>query len=76
MASGAGILRRPAATADYTSQSSFRTIGTAVGVIGLVLVVIALIGNIVAATDIGDGTRSSAETLAGPSASRRRRSVR
>jgi hypothetical protein len=64
MASGAGILRRPAATADDRSPSNFRTIGAGLGVIGLVLVVIALIGNIAAASDVGDGTRSSAETLA------------
>ena len=64
MASGAGILRRPAATADYTSPSNFRTVGTIVGVIGVVLAVIALIGNVAAVSDIADGTRSSAETLA------------
>jgi hypothetical protein len=64
MASGAGILRRPAATADYRSESSFRTVGTVVGLIGVVLVVAALIGNIFAAGDVGDGTSSAPETLA------------
>jgi hypothetical protein len=64
MASGAGVLQRPAATADYTSQSTFKTVGVGVGLLGIVLVVIALIGNIVAAGDIGEDARSASETLA------------
>jgi hypothetical protein len=63
MAARLEVLHRPAPTADYTRQSQFRAVGIAVGLIGLGLAVVALIANLVAAGDVGDGT-STRETLA------------
>jgi len=52
------VFRRPAADADYTSRSRFRSNGVVLGVIGLMLVMAAGIGNLVAVGDVGeDGTR-------------------
>ena len=63
MAARLEALQRPASTADYTGQSSFRAVGVAIGLVGLVLAAIAVIGNFVAAGDVGPGD-STRETLA------------
>jgi hypothetical protein len=55
---------RPAAGADYRAQSKFRTFGLVAGVAGLMLVMVALIGNIVAGNESGvDAARIGAWTF-------------
>lgn len=56
------VLRRPVST-DHAASSKFRPIGFFVGLIGMIAALVAMIGNFVAAGDIGDGT-STRETLA------------
>lgn len=63
MAARLELLHRPAPTADYMAQSSFRAAGIVIGLIGVMLAMIAVIGNFVAAADVGEGT-STRETLA------------
>ena len=55
---------RPGAGADYRAQSKFRTAGLVAGVAGLMLVMVALIGNIVAGNESGaDAARIGAWTF-------------
>lgn len=63
MAARLEILRRPAATVDYTQPSRYRTVGFALGFVGVMLAVVTLIANIVAAGDVGQGA-DTRETLA------------
>ena len=56
-------LTRPAPGLDFRKPSKQRQIGIALGLVGLVLAVIAGIGNFAAAGDVGDGTASTAEAL-------------
>lgn len=63
MAAGLEILARPAATADHTRPGRYRPIGFILGLMGLGIATAAVIGNFVAASDVGDGT-STRETLA------------
>lgn len=58
MASRLEMLHRPAATADYVHPTRHRSFGFTLGVIGLGLVMIALVANLVAAGDVGEGTRT------------------
>lgn len=64
MATRLEALRRPAATADYTQPSKYRTAGFALGLIGLGLAVVTLIANLVAADDVGKDAANVRETLA------------
>ena len=63
MAANLGVLANPARSADYRARSPFKPMGIALGLIGVVVAVIALVANIVAAGDVGDGT-TTRETLA------------
>ncbi|MEE8421992.1 MAG: hypothetical protein V3S31_04355 [Dehalococcoidia bacterium] len=58
------MIQRPAAAADYSRPSRYRTIGFLLGFFGLALAVVTLIANIVAAGDIGEDADSVRETLA------------
>lgn len=57
------MIQRPAAAADYSRPSRYRTIGFLLGFIGLALAVVTLIANIVAAGDIGTDATNVRETL-------------
>ncbi len=57
------ILQRPAATADHTQPTRYRPVGFLLGLMGLGIATAAVIGNFVAAGDVGDGT-ATRETLA------------
>ncbi len=57
-------LTRPAAGLDFRKPSKQRQVGIGLAFIGVVLAVVTLIANIVAAGDVGDGTDSTRETLA------------
>lgn len=61
MVAGLETLTRPTPGLDFRKPSRQRQIGIAVGVVGLVLAVIAGIGNFAAAGDVADGT--AGETL-------------
>ena len=63
MAVGLGMLHRPATTADFAAPSRYRSVGVAIGLIGVMLAMVGLIANIVAAGDVGEGT-TTRETLA------------
>jgi hypothetical protein len=63
MAARLEVLARPAPTVDHTQPSRYRPVGFFLGLVGLVVATIAVIGNFVAAGDVGDGT-STRETLA------------
>lgn len=55
MATLQAVLRRPASDADYTSPSRFRPVGFVLGAIGVGLIAAALIGNLVAVDEVGEG---------------------
>lgn len=58
MAALQAVFNRPAADADYTSRSRFRSTGVLIGLIGVMLIVAAGIGNLVAVGEVGEeGTR-------------------
>lgn len=58
------VLQRPAADADYTSSSRFRTVGMFIGIIGLLAIVIAFIGNLAAVDKVGQEGTQLRELLA------------
>lgn len=55
MATLQAVLRRPASDADYTSPSRFRSVGFVLGAMGVGLIAAALIGNLVAVDEVGEG---------------------
>lgn len=55
MATLQAVLRRPDPDADYTSPSRFRPIGFVLGAMGVGLITAALIGNLVAVGEVGEG---------------------
>ena len=57
------VLRRPEATAEYARPSRYRPVGFFLGLVGIMLAMVTLIANIVAAGDVGEGA-STRETLA------------
>ena len=58
-----GMLHRPASTADFAAPSRYRSVGVVLGLTGVMLAIVGLIANIVAAGDVGDGL-TTRETLA------------
>ena len=63
MATRIEVLRRPKATAEYARPSRYRPVGFLLGLVGIMLAMVTLIANIVAAGDVGEGA-STRETLA------------
>ena len=63
MTVGLGMLHRRASTTDFAAPSRYQPVGVVVGLIGVMLAVVGLIANIVAASDVGDGS-TTRETLA------------
>jgi hypothetical protein len=53
---GFEVLRRPAPTVDHAAPSRFRPIGIAIGLAGLAAVAVALVANVVAASDLDRST--------------------
>ena len=64
MATRLEVLQRPAATADYSQPSKYRTAGFMLGLLGLGLAVVTLIANFVAADNVGTDPALVRETLA------------
>lgn len=63
MAISAGTLIRPPVTADYRSKSSLRSIGFAVGVVGIMVAMVAFISSLILANFVaGDGAESGIKT--------------
>ncbi len=57
------MVQRPVSTADFARPSPSRIAGFVLGAVGLVLIVVTLVANVVAASDVGAGS-STRETLA------------
>ncbi|MEE8336905.1 MAG: hypothetical protein V3R95_02465 [Dehalococcoidia bacterium] len=58
------VLQRPAATADYSRPSTYRTAGFVLGLTGLGLAIVTLFANLVAADNVGTDPTAVRETLA------------
>lgn len=56
-------LKRPAATADYRAPSAHQQVGALLALAGMALVVVTLIGNVVAASDLPDDPAGATDTL-------------
>lgn len=58
------VLQRPATNADFTSSSRFRTAGLIIGLIGLMVIAVAFIGNLIAVGEVGQEGTQLREILA------------